>query len=193
MSRETRAALTALLRNGPVDWSSLATADGRALLDAALDEGVACLLSRRLRQYRSTCPANLVGFLDGLRQVTRKSAVRERCSLIEVRDLLGRLAQAGVPVLLMKGVPLASTHYPEPWLRPHTDYDLLVRHEDVDRARRVLSTAGYGEPLEFPGQRSVPANLFCGSRDERFQRLAAVEGIWHGVVVHGGHLERWLP
>ena len=59
------------------------------------------------------------------------------------RSVVDALAAAGVPALITKGTALAYTVYPQPWLRPRTDTDLLVRHEDVPAASLALQACGY--------------------------------------------------
>ncbi len=72
---------------------------------------------------------------------------------VEVTSLL---ASSGVSALVLKGAPLAARLYPESWLRPSVDVDLLVRPADIERAREVLVTTGWHlhlpqakGPLEF--------------------------------------------
>ncbi len=48
--------------------------------------------------------------------------LRER----ELVAVLAALAEAGVETLLLKGTPLAYTHYPEPALRTRCDTDVLI-------------------------------------------------------------------
>ena len=61
----------------------------------------------------------------------------------EVVEACGR---AGIPCLVLKGLPLAHELYPSPDLRPPGDLDLLVRRPDRDRALEVLQTAGFVLP-----------------------------------------------
>jgi len=61
----------------------------------------------------------------------------------ELRQVLASLAAIGVFPLLMKGTPLAYTHYPAPYLRPHCDTDLLFQTSDLDNARNILTELGY--------------------------------------------------
>lgn len=61
----------------------------------------------------------------------------------ELRQLLERLHDAGVEILLMKGAHLAYSCYSRPDLRPRLDADLLVRADDRARAQRVLTQCGF--------------------------------------------------
>lgn len=73
----------------------------------------------------------------------RASALVERVRRDEIAGLLAGLAARRVQALLFKGVPLAYTCYPAPWLRPSVDVDLLVPERDRGEAIGVLERAGY--------------------------------------------------
>ncbi len=62
-------------------------------------------------------------------------------------DLLGR---AGIRALVLKGVPLGAWLYPQAWLRPTSDVDLLVHPKFLAPARSVLTENGYREFQEPP-------------------------------------------
>jgi hypothetical protein len=68
---------------------------------------------------------------------------------------LEELHAAGVDVIPVKGITLASRYYGEIGLRPVRDIDLFVRRRHVRRACRVLHRLGYrphaglGRPLDF--------------------------------------------
>jgi hypothetical protein len=61
----------------------------------------------------------------------------------ELTRIASALAQDEVPALFMKGAALAYTSYPEPWMRPRADADVLVRHRDLAPAERILESCGY--------------------------------------------------
>ena len=61
-------------------------------------------------------------------------------------DVLERLRSAGVEPLLVKGRAIAR-HYPEVGLRPYSDIDLIVRLDELDRAREALAI---GLPAGLP-------------------------------------------
>jgi hypothetical protein len=63
-------------------------------------------------------------------------------------EVLGRLAEAGVDALVIKGAALAFLVYDQPHTRPRCDADLLIRTEQVDAAERVILGAGYARQLE---------------------------------------------
>jgi Uncharacterised nucleotidyltransferase len=69
----------------------------------------------------------------------RAAAIREKC----VDELLTSFANAGVPIILLKGAALAHLIYPNPALRPMIDIDILVEPAEIGRAARIVRTAGF--------------------------------------------------
>ncbi|MCP9885540.1 nucleotidyltransferase family protein [Synechococcus sp. ATX 2A4] len=64
-------------------------------------------------------------------------------------DLFASLSQAAVPLLVIKGFPLAHTVYPEPAQRPLADIDFVVPWSRSDEAVSHLRRHGW-EPLPTP-------------------------------------------
>jgi hypothetical protein len=75
-----------------------------------------------------------------------RSAARNLLLLRALTDDLGRLASAGVLVIVLKGATLAGTVYEDPALRPMSDIDLLVPPEHVSRAVDAFKANGYETP-----------------------------------------------
>jgi hypothetical protein len=71
------------------------------------------------------------------------------CSLVEraVREMLARMGQEGLAVILLRGLALGETIYGDPALRPFSDMDLLIRREDLPRAKTILFDLGYRLPF----------------------------------------------
>jgi hypothetical protein len=63
--------------------------------------------------------------------------------LEELRAALRAFAQAGLPVMPLKGAVLATRSGADPFRRPMADIDLLVRPGDRDVARLALAALGY--------------------------------------------------
>ena len=61
----------------------------------------------------------------------------------ETTKVLEALSQGDVTPLLIKGTPLAYTHYRRPHLRPRGDTDVLIRQGDREVASSVLAELGY--------------------------------------------------
>ncbi len=134
---ETRAPAT---QNGIV-WDDF--------LQAARSGGVAPLVYEAVRG-QGLLPASVE---EGLRLdyygVARINVLRFH----RLEEVLRRLADAGIDVILLKGAALAEAIYGNLALRPMGDFDLLVHEEDVEGALRVLAGLGYARPYgEFrPG------------------------------------------
>ena len=101
------------------------------------------------------------------RQTWRQSAW-ETLAREETARVLAALAMHGVQAVLMKGAPLAYSHYPKPFLRPHGDTDLLLRREDMSAAQTVLSDLGYVSPLAVSGDWVSYQRLFSRTVSAKF-------------------------
>jgi len=68
-------------------------------------------------------------------------------------EVLAALDAGGVPFLLAKGVAVAETVSPQPWVRHSHDVDLLVASDRLDEAARTLRRAGLSEqPAQVAGR-----------------------------------------
>jgi hypothetical protein len=108
------------------------------VLAAARDEEVHLLVADRLR---------LPSLVDELRAASALEAAREH----ELREVLARLADAGVRPILVKGAALGRTHYARPELRPRTDTDVMIPLDSDEAVTRVLLTLGYQRVSEVDG------------------------------------------
>jgi hypothetical protein len=61
----------------------------------------------------------------------------------ETSRVLAALVDVGIRPLLMKGLPLAYTHYAAPQLRTAVDVDMIVDPVEFEAAIREFSTLGY--------------------------------------------------
>jgi hypothetical protein len=82
--------------------------------------------------------------LAELRTAAMTDLLRER----ELRRVLGRLGDAGIEALLLKGAGLAYTVYAAAHLRPRTDVDMLIARHDLDAADRALVAGGWHRVVE---------------------------------------------
>jgi len=118
-----------------------AVTDWASLLRCALDQGVAGVL--------------LEGIDDDLAPASAWEPVMQRIAIdrlwhrrveAALHEVLGALAEAGLCVVMLKGVVLSERLYPDPRVRPTTDIDLLAAPGDVPRVRQVLEEIGYRVP-----------------------------------------------
>ena len=63
----------------------------------------------------------------------------------ELVKVLSRLAQAGVNGVLLKGIPLAHSHYQFPHHRPSSDVDILIDRESLETVNSQMREMGYQE------------------------------------------------
>jgi hypothetical protein len=137
------ASLCAAIRGTPGIWRELVepAAQSRFLAAATLHR-LRPMLGFRLRAS-GELPSWPTHLREALADAERAEAALEIVRRRELCRLLHAFAAAGVDVLLLKGAAVAYTIYPEPWLRPREDTDLLVRSADARRAGEVLASAGY--------------------------------------------------
>jgi hypothetical protein len=70
----------------------------------------------------------------------------------ELQAALAALEAGGIEPIVFKGAALAHTHYPQTWLRPRRDADLLIAPEQRGRAAEILIALGYQQPPMISGE-----------------------------------------
>lgn len=170
-ARDLTHVLESALR-GQFTCPELSDGAARRLCEAAAEHGVAALLWNAL----SPEDPRAGRLRAALRPLARVEASRDVFVQRDLETVTGALDRAGVPALLTKGAALAYAVYPEPWLRPRIDTDLLVRAADLDRAGAVLVACGY--------QRSdaLSSGTFV-SHQLAFERTD-VHGVRHVIDLH---------
>ena len=148
MTVETEALLSAALSGEIAPWPAQAPSTfERNLLDSAGDHGVAELLS--VTPALHGWPASIQ---SALLQRRRDAAAAEIIREQELAKVLDALNAAGLSALLLKGAALAYTHYPQSWMRPRLDTDLLVAPAVRTRAIATLQSLGYQPSTHFGGE-----------------------------------------
>lgn len=79
---------------------------------------------------------------DSARQAAIQYALLESSR----QRLASAFAQSGIPAIWLKGIALARTVYPEVWLRPMGDLDVLVPHHKRHAARQAAMKLGFQRP-----------------------------------------------
>jgi hypothetical protein len=79
---------------------------------------------------------------QAVRERTRSEAVWSMRQLALQDDVLDALTGAGIPAVVLKGVPLTIDAHADPSLRASRDIDILVDERSVPEAVRVLRSAG---------------------------------------------------
>jgi hypothetical protein len=133
---EVRARALELLA-APIRWTPL--------LQRAEQHRVTPLLYRSLKELEfQSVP---VEAKSALTATFRANALRNLFLTREVARVLGTLSEAGIRVIPLKGVALASLLYGDPAFRSCTDIDILVPASAALSARRVLQASGYASPF----------------------------------------------
>jgi len=146
---EARLLLLATRRPGPdVDQAISAVVseplNWAAVGELAEREKLLPVLWERLGVNRAAVPAP---FAERLRQGSVVTEFRMRLAESLLTDVVDRLSQAGVRVMLLKGAALARTVYPSFAERPMGDVDILVAPAEAQRAWDILADAGWQPEL----------------------------------------------
>jgi hypothetical protein len=138
---DDRRFLAGFLSGGTGRWRFEPPLAAAQWLECALGDDVVALVERRMRDGSAAVPESVRElFTDAARAEVAQFMVRQA----EARRVLARLAEAGLPVLLLKGSALAYWAYPEPHLRHCVDVDLLfASRADAVAAADLLAPDGY--------------------------------------------------
>jgi hypothetical protein len=108
---------------------------------------------------RLGCPADPRGG-DPLGDALRACIVQDLAATARLRSAVARLNALGIEPILLKGAGLSHGVYPQPWLRPRNDDDLLVAREDFERAGDALQRLGYDLLPANPGPEDTGQSHF---------------------------------
>ena len=104
-------------------------------------------LKRLLPLLHYNLAENGIALEESASAVLRAAAIWEERRAARVHEILGDVLaavnSAGVSPIAWKGVALAETVYPQPWLRHCHDIDLLVSLHEVARADAALRDCGF--------------------------------------------------
>ena len=135
--------LCALLTDGAVPRDAAAAP---SLLALARTHRVHLVAAHQLaRQAPEAVSADLRGEM-------RVEALRDTLRVRELARVTAALERDGCDPLVFKGAALALTHYPDSWLRPRLDADILVPPGARTRAASALAALGYTRPPMTSGR-----------------------------------------
>ena len=92
------------------------------------------------------CPGNLrppESVLNALKAAYLNSSISYLKGDKQLAGLADVFDQQKIEFLVLKGAALSRTVYPDQFIRPGSDIDILVRPGDVRRSRKALEIAGY--------------------------------------------------
>lgn len=147
-----RAALLeeAAARAAFADWLTTNPPDNPMAFDVA-ERRLLPLLAANLRRLGISHPIQSAGESVGKRSASRNAQLMQAAV-----DAVSRLASAGVPTLVLKGVPVIVRYYRDSALRPMSDVDLMVRPSNLARALRILADEGWTVQGGRMSQRLLP-------------------------------------
>ena len=130
--------------------------DWEIVLHLAQSHRVTGLLGRHLsaRAWKDVPPATVQWLQNYFQKATLQSAALKG----ELARVCAVLESAQIPVVSFKGPTLGLAVYGNNVVRPSSDLDLLVRRDDVLRAREALERAGYEPEVEL-SQTQMQINL----------------------------------
>ncbi len=117
--------------------------DWQELIPQAEIHGMAPLLWHHIQQSGVEILADVARTLKGLYLRHRRNNQVHARVLIEIVALL---QTADIHPLVLKGLGLAYSLYPDPALRPVSDLDLILRRDQIRPALDLLRAAGFSTP-----------------------------------------------
>ncbi len=116
------------------------------MVSLAAQLNVVPLLRHRLNQMGISLPPPVEA---STKQELLRQTARNMRIYVELENLLRRLAQEHIPVLVLKGAYLAAFVYEDIGLRPMGDIDLLIHAEDVEKIVHLLDNYGFHPERPF--------------------------------------------
>jgi hypothetical protein len=141
---ETAAFLRRVFSGQIAPWPADLSAD--VFFQETAGQGIVPLLFRRVTKH--DCPGWPAELLARLKETALRQAATELRLEADLRALLQAFAEAGIQPLLLKGTALAYSLYPEPWLRPRCDTDLLIAKIDREKTAALMRQIGSAPFLE---------------------------------------------
>jgi hypothetical protein len=127
------------------------------------EQGVGPLVYRALSE-RNLLDVQPAAVRDELARLHRAAVILEPFRRDEVARVLEALTAGGVQALVFKGTALAYTCYPQPWLRPRLDTDLLISRGDLETASRVFERLGCTRTLRPAGEHVTHQSTYVSAR-----------------------------
>ncbi len=145
------------------------------LWQSGMENGVLALTGHKL-VGTETLKLLPVTYRERLHKYTLNAAATELGREHELQRTLSLFTDVGIPYLLMKGTPLAYTHYPQPYLRSRCDTDILFENNvAAEKAFKLLEAHGYQRPNAVSGE--FISHEFCCHKTDKL-------GIDHAIDIH---------
>ena len=112
-----------------------------------------------LALQRGSLPDDVKSLLTARKALVVANEALKKNALIEMFDAF---SQAGLDrIVLFKGGALAHTVYDQPWLRPRSDTDCLISHEQHAEFADVLFSLGYQKLFAIEGELISYQHTYC--------------------------------
>jgi hypothetical protein len=140
---------------------------------AAYTSGMGPLLGLWLEQGRLKTSEPVAAVLT---RHLAHNRLRAACIDAEASEIVARLAERGVAVVVLKGAHTGATYFPEPGVRPASDIDLLVTAGDAAVAEAVMQGCG----LALKGRNQWESNwaMFSARPEPRSLTYVHAEDPW---------------
>lgn len=133
-------------------------------------------------------PEEIMMYLQNWHEI---SSLRSRLLFRELNIICQAFDNAGIEYFLFKGIVMSSLLYPDPFIRPMLDLDLMVKPQSISTARQIMAELGYCHALWNPDNNSLNVISFeqSGGNDEEsyelpaFMKLISVESPVSSEVV----------
>lgn len=121
---------------------TLPPAEAQQLIGLLQRQRLAPWVAYQLEQAGLLAPLSgrLGAVLVGAAARAKQQAARKRLALLHT---VACLRSGGIPAVALKGAQLAWQIYPQPWLRPMRDLDLLLPEEQIGPAFGLLEKEGF--------------------------------------------------
>lgn len=116
-----------------IDWEELYV--------EAQTQGVATFLFPLILLLEKSCQPN-EDIMTRWKNITIRSGIIQIHYMNSVGSVLQKFHDIGILIIVMKGLLLRNL-YPQPELRSMSDVDILVREEDIEKAKSLLISIGY--------------------------------------------------
>ncbi len=150
------------LSRQPLNWQLVAT--------SAWDHRVSQLLTSNLeRLCAENVPEIWMQYLRENRERNLRRSLMLGAELLRVMDLL---QSAGIQAIPYKGPTLAALAYGDLGMREFGDLDLLVAHDEIERAQQIMQGLDYQTQPRTPGgqtpQQQVPGQYIFFRDQDRY-------------------------
>ncbi len=127
--------------SGSLDWDYI--------VETAISEGVAAVLFYKIKKsnLEEMMPAETCQYLQRL---YNSNLMNNMSVLGELKEILGRFKDEGIPFIMLKGIALAEHIYPAIAMRGMSDIDIFVKKDSLQKVDKCLSSFGF-----FPRDSSV--------------------------------------